>query len=165
VIKTHSATLSNVIQTHSASGIKPMNHILLLLVKWWNNILRLLVTSVQSLPRSSEFYSFYCVFYHISRRRNLKCYVSACNIKYIMSRIWECPPKWWKGCNILQLFRTQTSMFCVKSAVIIIFSKCNCRGSRNSLSASRPRYFASHNVCPAGICAVVVHHNCTTVAP
>ena len=75
----------------------------------------------QSLPSSSQFYLFYSTFFRISRRRKLK-FLYFClqnNVKNVAHL--EVPRKLWNGRNILQLFRSQTSIFCVKSAVIIVF--------------------------------------------
>ena len=89
-----------------------------------------------------------------------------------MSLTWEGPPKRWNGYNILQLFRAQASIFCVKSAVIIIYSKCSFHCSRNSISASQPTYTNHTMIVLPGfvmlLCTLIapqLHHKCTIIAP
>jgi hypothetical protein len=68
--------------------------------------------------------------------------------------------------NILQEFRAQTSIVCVKLAVIIIYSNCQlsllCKFSYFPPLA---HMFVSHPVCHSGICAPLLRHKYNISAP
>jgi hypothetical protein len=78
----------------------------------------------------------------------------------------EVPLNRWKGCNIIQVFGDQTSLFCVDLASNIIYSTCQFSLlSKFTYFHLSPKMFISRPVCTDSICAPLVHFHCNISAP